>query len=101
MTSKITIQNKLKYIFSNNFIHNIDLIFKRAYFSNSHISFIKESISKSITCRDLDKGYLHLKYTSCGHSHKIPLTCKSSLCPPDVIHYGFITVIHSFGRHLK
>ena len=81
MTSKITIQNKLKYIFSNNIIHNIDLLFKKTYFSNSHISFIKKSISNFITCRDLDKAFLIFKCLSCGHSHKIPLTCKSRLCP--------------------
>ena len=81
MTSKITIQNKLKYIFSNNIIHNIDLLFKRAYFSNSHISFIKKSISNFIASRNLDKEYLLLKCFSYGHSHKIPLTYKSRLCP--------------------
>ena len=81
MTSKITIQNKLKYIFSNNIIHDIDHLFKKAYFSNSHISFIKKSISSFIACRDLDKGYIIFKCLSCAHSHKIPLTCKSRLCP--------------------
>ena len=37
MTSEITIQNKLKYIFSNNIIHNID---KRFFFDigNGHIN---------------------------------------------------------------
>ncbi len=73
MTNKITIQNKLKYIFGNNIIHNIDLLFKKACFSHSHISFIKKSISNFIACRDSDKGYLLLKCTSCEHSHKNPL----------------------------
>ena len=74
-------QNKLKYIFSNNIIQNIDLLFKETCFSYSHISFTKKSISNFIACWDLDKGYLLRKCFSCGHSHKISLTCKSRLCP--------------------
>ena len=81
MTNKINIQNKLKYIFSNNIIHNFALLFKETCFSYSHISFIKKSISNFIASRNLDKEYLLLKCFSYGHSHKIPLTCKSRLCP--------------------
>ena len=81
MTSKITIQNKLKYIFSNNIIHNIDLLFKKTFFSDSHISFIKKSIYNFLLCRDLNNAYIIFKCNLCGHSHKIPLSCKSRLCP--------------------
>ena len=81
MTNKINIQNKLKYIFSDNIIHNFALLFKETCFSYSHISFIKKSISNFIASRNLDKEYLLLKCFSYGHSHKIPLTYKSRLCP--------------------
>ena len=81
MTSKITIQNKLKYIFSKFIIQDFLSLFNKLHFSDKHISFINESINKFLACKDLDKAYILIKCSSCGQSHKIPLSCKSRLCP--------------------
>ena len=70
MTNKINIQNKLKYIFSNNIIHNFALLFKETCFSYSHISFIKKSISNFIASRNLDKGYW-MGYTKLDRKNKL------------------------------
>ncbi len=90
MTSNITIQNKLKYIFSNNIIHYDDSFFKKFYFQKAHSLFIKKSIINFLACRDLDKGFVIYKCHSCGHSHKFPLTCKSRLCPSCGFKYSSI-----------
>ena len=81
MTSKITIQNKLKFILSKYSIHNFEPLFKNFPLDKSHISFINKSVHNFLACRDLDKGYILYKCNSCGHSHKIALSCKSRLCP--------------------
>ena len=81
MTNKITIQNKLKFILSKYSIHNFEPLFKNFSLDKSHISFINKSVHNFLACRDIDKGYILYKCNSCGHSHKIALSCKSRLCP--------------------
>ena len=82
MTSDYFIQNKLKFIFSDdNIILNSLNFCKEYYLDDSHLEYIKHSISNFLACRDLSKGFVSYKCPSCSISHKFPLTCKSKLCP--------------------
>jgi putative transposase len=53
------IQDKLKYIFSNNNILLNSLKFcKKNNIGNSHLEYIKLSIDKFLACRDISKGFV-------------------------------------------
>ena len=82
MTNKYIIQNKLKYIFSNNniLLNFIDFC-KKNNIRTNHLKYIIHSIDKFLACRDMSKGFIKFKYPLCPIIHKFPLTCKSKLCP--------------------
>ena len=82
MTNKYIIQNKLKYIFSNNniLLNSIDFC-KKNNIEKKHLKYIIQSIDKFLTCRDMSKGFIKFKCPLCPIIHKLPLTCKSKLCP--------------------
>ena len=77
MTNKYIIQNKLKYIFSNNNI----LFCKKNNIRTNHLKYIIHSVDKFLACRDMSKGFIKFKCPLCPIIHKFPLTCKSKLCP--------------------
>ena len=82
MTNKYIIQNKLKYIFSNNniLLNSIDFC-KKNNIEKKHLKYIIQSIDKFLACRDMSKGFIKFKCPLCPIIHKFPLTCKSKLCP--------------------
>ena len=82
MTNKYIIQNKLKYIFSNNniLLNSIDFC-KKNNIEKKHLKYIIQSIDKFLACRDMSKGFIKFKCPLCPIIHKLPLTCKSKLCP--------------------
>ena len=56
------IQDKLKYIFSNNNILLNSLKFcKKNNIHNSHLEYIKLSVDKFFACRDISKGFVKFK----------------------------------------
>ena len=74
------IQDKLKYIFSNNNILLNSLKFcKKNNIGNSHLEYIKLSIDKFLACRDISKGFVKFKCPHCPVTHLFPITCKSKL----------------------
>ena len=77
MTNKYIIQNKLKYIFSNNNI----LFCKKNNIRTNHLKYIIHSVDKFLACRDMSKGFIKFKCPLCPIIHKFSLTCKSKLCP--------------------
>ena len=82
MTSKYIIQNKLKYIFSNNNILLNSINFcKKNNIDEKYLEYIKLSVNKFLACRDTSKGFIKFKCPLCSVTHKFPLTCKSRLCP--------------------
>ena len=82
MTNKFIIQNKLKYIFSNNNILLNSINFcKKNNIDDKHLKYIIQSIDKFLACRDMSKGFIKFKCPLCPIIHKFPLTCKSKLCP--------------------
>ena len=82
MNNKYIIQNKLKYIFSNNniLLNSIDFC-KKNNIEKKHLKYIIQSIDKFLACRDMSKGFIKFKCPLCPIIHKFPLTCKSKLCP--------------------
>ena len=82
MTNKYIIQNKLKYIFSNNniLLNSIDFC-KKNNIEKKHLKYIIQSIDKFLACRDMSKDFIKFKCPLCPIIHKFPLTCKSKLCP--------------------
>ena len=82
MSNKYIIQNKLKYIFSNNdiLLNSINFCKKNNIVKN-HLKYIIYSVDKFLTCRDMSKGFIKFKCPLCPIIHKFPLTCKSKLCP--------------------
>lgn len=82
MTNKYIIQNKLKYIFSNNniLLNSIDFC-KKNNIRTNHLKYIIHSVDKFLACRDMSKGFIKFKCPLCPVIHKFPLTCKSKLCP--------------------
>ena len=82
MTNKYIIQNKLKYIFSNNniLLNSIDFC-KKNNISTDHLKYIIHSVDNFLACRDISKGFIKFKCPLCPVIHKFPLTCKSKLCP--------------------
>ena len=91
MTNKYIIQNKLKYIFSNNniLLNSIDLC-KKNNIEKKHLKYIIQSINKFLACRDMSKGFIKFKCPLCPIIHKLPLTCKSKLCPSCSFKYSRI-----------
>ena len=82
MTSNSFLNNKLKYIFSNNIVHNFFQLCK--YFQllpKSHVEYMIFSIAKFLACRDSKKGFVSFKCPKCSHTHSFALSCKSKLCP--------------------
>ena len=77
MPNKYIIQNKLKYIFSNNNI----LFCKKNNIRTNHLKYIIHSVDKFLACRDMSKGFIKFKCPLCPIIHKFSLTCKSKLCP--------------------
>ena len=91
MTNKYIIQNKLKYIFSNNNILLNSINFcKKNNIDNKHLKYIIHSTDKFLACRDMSKGFIKFKYPLCPVIHKFPLTCKSKLCPSCGFKYSSI-----------
>ena len=82
MANKYIIQNKLKYIFSNNniLLNSIDFC-KKNNIEKNHLKYIIHSVDKFIACRDMSKDFIKFKCPLCPIIHKFPLTCKSKLCP--------------------
>ena len=82
MSNKYIIQNKLKYIFSNNniLLNSINFCKKNNIMKN-HLKYIIHSVDKFLACRDMSKGFIKFKCPICPIIHKFPLTCKSKLCP--------------------
>ena len=91
MTNKYIIQNKLKYIFSNNniLLNSIDFC-KKNNIEKKHLKYIIQSIDKFLACRDMSKGFIKFKCPLCPIIHKFPLTCKSKLCPSCGFKYSSI-----------
>ena len=91
MTNKYIIQNKLKYIFSNNniLLNSIDFC-KKNNIEKKHLKYIIQSIDKFLACRDMSKGFIKFKCPLCPIIHKLPLTCKSKLCPSCSFKYSRI-----------
>ena len=82
MTNKYIIQNKLKYIFSNNNILLNSINFcKKNNIEKKHLKYIIHSTDKFLACRDMSKGFIKFKCPLCPIIHQLPLTCKSKLCP--------------------
>ena len=76
------IQDKLKYIFSNNNILLNSLKFcKKNNIGDCHLEYIKLSVDKFLACRDISKGFVKFKCPHCPVTHLFPITCKSRLCP--------------------
>ena len=91
MTNKFIIQNKLKYIFSNNNILLNSINFcKKNNIDDKHLKYIIQSIDKFLACRDMSKGFIKFKCPICPIIHKFPLTCKSKLCPSCGFKYSSI-----------
>ena len=91
MTNKYIIQNKLKYIFSNNNILLNSINFcKKNNIDDKHLQYIIQSIDKFLACRDMSKGFSKFKCPICPIIHKFPLTCKSKLCPSCGFKYSSI-----------
>ena len=62
MNRKYFIQDKLKYIFSNNNILADSLNFcKNNNVDDRHLDFIKLSVNKFLSCRDISKGFVKFK----------------------------------------
>ena len=91
MTNKYIIQNKLKYIFSNNniLLNSIDFC-KKNNIDDKHLKYIIHSTDKFLACRDMSKGFIKFKCPLCPIIHKLPLTCKSKLCPSCSFKYSRI-----------
>lgn len=91
MANKYIIQNKLKYIFSNNniLLNSIDFC-KKNNIEKKHLKYIIQSIDKFLACRDMSKGFIKFKCPLCPIIHKFPLTCKSKLCPSCGFKYSSI-----------
>ena len=101
----------LKHIFSDINISNL-LTHVKKYFYYNHFLYIEETIQKFLAC-SIDKAFIVYQCPLCGSAHKFKISCKSRLCPAcgryskkyftnsDILHYGLITVIHTFGRDLK
>lgn len=100
MTSKYIIQNKLKYIFSNNniLLNSIDFC-KKNNIEEKHLEYIKLSVDKFLACRDISKGFIKFKCPLCPVIHKFPLTCKSRLCPSCGFKYSR-TWSQNFMKHI-
>ena len=91
MANKYIIQNKLKYIFSNNNILLNSINFcKKNNIEKNHLKYIIQSIDKFLACRDMSKGFSKFKCPICPIIHKFPLTCKSKLCPSCGFKYSSI-----------
>ncbi|WP_187073830.1 transposase, partial [Fusobacterium necrophorum] len=68
-----------------------------------------KSLNAFLLCADYHKAFVSFACPQCGLTHKFPITCKTRLCPScgykysksDILHYGLITVIHTFGRDLR
>ena len=74
MTNKFIIQNKLKYIFSNNNILLNSINFcKKNNIDDKHLKYIIQSIDKFLACRDMSKGFIKFKCPLCPIIHKSPL----------------------------
>ena len=94
------IQDKLKYIFSNNNILLNSLKFcKKNNIGNSHLEYIKLSIDKFLACRDISKGFVKFKCPYCPVTHLFPITCKSRLCPSCGYRYS-MTWTENIQRHI-
>ena len=91
MTNKFIIQNKLKYIFTNNNILLNSINFcKKNNIDDKHLKYIIQSIDKFLACRDMSKGFIKFKCPICPIIHNFPLTCKSKLCPSCGFKYSSI-----------
>ena len=94
------IQDKLKYIFSNNNILLDSLKFcKKNNIGNSHLEYIKLSIDKFLACRDISKGFVKFKCPHCPVTHLFPITCKSKLCPSCGYRYS-MTWTEKIQKHI-
>ena len=94
------IQDKLKYIFSNNNILLNSLKFcKKNNIGNSHLEYIKLSIDKFLACRDISKGFVKFKCPHCPVTHLFPITCKSKLCPSCGYRYS-MTWTEKIQKHI-
>ena len=96
MSNKYIIQNKLKYIFSNNniLLNSINFCKKNNIVKN-HLKYIIHSVDKFLACRDMSKGFIKF----CPIIHKFPLTCKSKLCPSCGFKYSRIWSLNIM-RHI-
>jgi len=93
-------QDKLKYIFSNNNILLNSLKFcKKNNIGNSYLEYIKLSIDKFLACRDISKGFVKFKCPHCPVTHLFPITCKSKLCPSCGYRYS-MTWTEKIQKHI-
>ena len=69
MTNKYVIQNKLKYIFSNNniLLNSIDFC-KKNNIRTDYLKYIIHSVDKFLACRDMSKGFIKFKCPLCTSS---------------------------------
>ena len=94
------IQDKLKYIFSNNNILLNSLKFcKKNNIGDCHLEYIKLSIDKFLACRDISKGFVKFKCPHCPVTHLFPITCKSRLCPSCGYRYS-MTWTENIQKHI-
>lgn len=93
------IQDKLKYIFSNNNILLNSLKFcKKNNIGNSHLEYIKLSVDKFLACRDIQK-VLSTSNVLTVLLHLFHITCKSKLCPSCGYRYS-MTWTEKIQKHI-
>ena len=102
MFNKYIIQNKLKYISSNNNILLNSINFcKKNNIVKKHLKYIIQSVYKFLACRDMSRGFIKFKCPLCPIIHKFPLTCKSKLYPSCGFKYSRIWSLNIMKHILR